>query len=160
MHAALDAAIEVKKTAGGRTWSIAKAKDGEDGNQRNFKLTVNSLGKDNEGDEITSCTVAPDLENVFIKSLPKGAKQRDAFDFIKKNIIFAQSATYQLNGCPQSQANMQIEAAVTQLAATLTTTPKNKRRNEANRLITSLLHSGHLASAIDASDDAWLWVST
>ena len=55
--AALDGAIEVEKSNEKRSWSIAKAKDGQDGKSFPFKLKLHNLGKDSDGDEITSCTI-------------------------------------------------------------------------------------------------------
>ncbi|MDI1270598.1 MAG: AAA family ATPase, partial [Polaromonas sp.] len=60
LHAALDCAIEVRRHGDRREWVIAKSKDGEDGASHPFKLEVVSLGRDNDGEEITSCVVVPD----------------------------------------------------------------------------------------------------
>lgn len=57
LFAALDAAIEVKRTGEFREWCVAKAKDGEDGKTHPFKLEVVSLGEDNDGDPISSCVI-------------------------------------------------------------------------------------------------------
>lgn len=40
LFAALDGAIEVKRNNAGRTWTVAKTKDGEDGKTTAFKLLV------------------------------------------------------------------------------------------------------------------------
>ncbi|HCP78653.1 MAG TPA: hypothetical protein DIU11_13240, partial [Pusillimonas sp.] len=57
LYAALDAAIEVKRSGPDRAWSLAKAKDGEDGRAHAFMLDVINLGSDEDGDPITSCVV-------------------------------------------------------------------------------------------------------
>lgn len=57
LYAALDAVIEVKRTSDSRAWSVAKAKDGADGNSHAFVLDVVRLGTDEDGDPITSCVV-------------------------------------------------------------------------------------------------------
>jgi hypothetical protein len=57
LHAALDAAIEVKRSGDQREWSIAKAKDGADGKAHPFMIEVVNLGQDNDGDPITSCVI-------------------------------------------------------------------------------------------------------
>ncbi len=57
LYAALDAAIEVKRSGPDRVWSLAKAKDGEDGRSHAFILDVINLGSDEDGDPITSCVV-------------------------------------------------------------------------------------------------------
>lgn len=57
LHAALDAAIEVKRSGDDREWSVAKAKDGEDGKSHLFRLQVVDMGIDDDGDPITSCVI-------------------------------------------------------------------------------------------------------
>ena len=59
LFAALDAAIEVKRYGDDREWSVAKAKDGEDGKAHPFTLEVVDMGEDEEGDPITSCVIQP-----------------------------------------------------------------------------------------------------
>jgi archaellum biogenesis ATPase FlaH len=59
LHAALDAAIEVKRSGDDREWSVAKAKDGADGKAHSFMLEVVDMGEDEDGDPITSCVIRP-----------------------------------------------------------------------------------------------------
>lgn len=59
LHAALDAAIEVKRSGDDREWSVAKAKDGADGKGHPFMLEVVNMGDDEDGDPITSCVIRP-----------------------------------------------------------------------------------------------------
>jgi putative DNA primase/helicase len=67
LFAALDGAIEVSRDAlGNRGWSVAKSKDGQDGVAHNFSLKVHTLGKDADGDEITSCSVERTASAIFI----------------------------------------------------------------------------------------------
>ena len=55
MFAALDAAIEVRRIGEARDWSLAKAKDGQDGITHPFRLEVINVGTDSDGEAITSC---------------------------------------------------------------------------------------------------------
>lgn len=55
MFAALDACVEVTRDGERRAWSVAKSKDGQDGDRHSFTLDVVDLGLDDYGDEITSC---------------------------------------------------------------------------------------------------------
>jgi hypothetical protein len=66
LKAALDANIEV---VGGdkRSWLLEKSKDGEDGKNFGFRLEVQRLGIDSDGDLITSCTVERDHSTIFTK---------------------------------------------------------------------------------------------
>ncbi len=56
LFAAMDGAIEVARDQAGRSWSVAKTKDGADGRCVKFRLAVHQLGKDTDGEDITSCT--------------------------------------------------------------------------------------------------------
>ena len=56
IKAAADAQIEViKHETGGREIRIDKMKDGDDGLQWGFKLEIVTVGRDEDGDDITSC---------------------------------------------------------------------------------------------------------
>jgi energy-coupling factor transporter ATP-binding protein EcfA2 len=57
--AALDAAIEVKRSDDDREWSVAKAKDGADGKGHPFMLEIVNMGEDEDGDPVTSCVIRP-----------------------------------------------------------------------------------------------------
>lgn len=59
LHAALDAAIEVRRSGDDREWSVAKAKDGADGKAHPFMLEVVEMGQDEDGEPITSCVIRP-----------------------------------------------------------------------------------------------------
>jgi putative DNA primase/helicase len=59
LHAALDAAIEVRRSGDEREWSVAKAKDGADGKGHPFMLDIVNMGDDEDGDPITSCVIRP-----------------------------------------------------------------------------------------------------
>lgn len=62
IKAAADAEIEIiKYENGGREIRISKMKDGDDGLQWGFKLEIITVGRDADGDDITSC-VAVDAE--------------------------------------------------------------------------------------------------
>ena len=54
---------------------------------------------------------------------------------------------------------MKFEDAVIFLAGTLATTAKNKRTNEARRLLKGLSFSGHIDSGLDANADTWCWIT-
>lgn len=62
LHAALDAAIEVRRDGDRREWLSAKVKEGEDGQTHPFKLEVLELGIDEDAEVITSCVAVPDNE--------------------------------------------------------------------------------------------------
>lgn len=85
LFAALDAAVEVSRDGDSREWKIAKAKDGEDGESRPFRLKVETLGIDSYGDPVTSCTVQADTRTDEIKrvKLPQGGNQKLVYEGIR-----------------------------------------------------------------------------
>lgn len=156
LFAALDGAIEVERNAMGRTWSAAKVKDGEDGVRVPFVLNVIDLGRDGDGDPITSCAVGPDTGAIFRKPEPSGKNQKSALSTIRRSL--STSSSLGQAGCGSQTQCLKVEDAITLVAATLTTTAPNKRNNEARRLVGDLTKGNkHLQSAIDASGEAWLW---
>ena len=57
---ALDGAIAVSRNGDRRMWRADKVKDGQDGISRRFRLAIIPIGTDDDGDEITSCVIAPE----------------------------------------------------------------------------------------------------
>jgi hypothetical protein len=157
--AALDGAIEVKRTNDKRSWSVAKAKDGQDGNNYSFALKLHELGEDSDGDKVTSCTINQLSSDIFVKAPPTGHKQKEALREFKLNVSTMGILNAPAKDCPRDIYCVDFEMAVNFLATTLTTTTKNKRTNEARRLLTSLVNSGHIETALDQNDDAWCWIA-
>ncbi len=58
LNAALDAAIEVSRSGDSRSWTLAKSKDGKDGEEKPFTLETVEVGTDEDGELITSCVVS------------------------------------------------------------------------------------------------------
>ena len=159
LHAALDAAIEVERSANeSRSWTVAKAKDGEDGKRTPFKLVRHVLGVDADGDEISSCSVEPDNSAIFVRAPPQGKQQRLALKVIQAAISSPQYTTTGIAGCPSGTKCIKFEDAVFVVAGALPATAPNKRRNSARRLLQSLTDSSHLISSMDAAQEAWCWL--
>lgn len=59
LRAAVDVEMEVLRFGHDRSLTVSKQKDGEDGAEFAFKLSVVDLGKDDDGEPITSCAVLP-----------------------------------------------------------------------------------------------------
>lgn len=154
LKAALDTNIEV---LGGdnRSWLLEKNKDGADGQSFAFKLEVQSLGLDADGEPITSCTVEQNLFAVFKRPEPSGSRQKAAYAFIKQALVISQD----FNKCNSGSqtACIKVEDAVTKLASTLTTLTSNKRSNRARTIIGSLIQGGYLGTGLEL-DDGWLWL--
>jgi hypothetical protein len=156
--AALDGAIEVERTATQRSWSVAKAKDGQDGKSVPFNLKLHVLGLDTDGDQITSCPVISVHGNIFAKPQPKGQSQQSALKSVLQNIASLVNPTLGIAGSPANKVCLKFEDAVTNLSGTLHGKPKNKRNNEARRLLKALVDGGFVGTTLDANQDAWCWV--
>lgn len=153
--AALDGAVSVERGKTGRSWSVAKAKDGEDGLSYPFRLKRHVLGVDLDGDEISSCTVERDSGNVFSLPKPQGLNQQAALIAIKSAINAAKDIGR--GGCPQATRCIQADAAVLHIVTTLGHTEKNKRKNRARTLLNDLVKGGYLGSGLEG-DDGWVWL--
>ena len=156
--AALDGAVEVERTATQRSWSVAKAKDGQDGKSVPFELKLHVLGVDADGDGITSCTITPVHGNIFAKPQPKGQRQQAALKAVERHIASLANPTLGIAGSPTGTVSLSFEDAVSHLSGTLHDKPKNKRNNEARRLLKALVDGSFVGTTIDANQDAWCWV--
>lgn len=131
LHAALDAAIEVRRDGDRREWLIAKSKDGEDGALHPFKLDVVELGTDEDGEPITSCTVQPvtEVADSIRRALPpKSGNQRAVWDALGE--IFRKAGTAQPEGAPdtlpQGRPCITLEAAIEKTRTRLVCDPKRQ----------------------------------
>ena len=158
LFAALDCAIEVKRSLRGNSWTIAKAKDDEDGKAFAFSLSVHNLGFDEDGIALTSCTVDATFPSIFLKPPPSHAGPREALKEIKQAIGLGNHTVTGICGSPTGTICMKIEDAVLIVAGSLTTVEKHKRTHNARRLITSLTNSGYLGTVIDTNGDSWCWL--
>jgi SepF-like predicted cell division protein (DUF552 family) len=156
--AALDGAVEVERTATQRSWSVAKAKDGQDGKSVPFDLKLHVLGLDTDGDEITSCTIVPVQGNIFAKQQPKGQSQQLALKAVSQHIASLVNPTLGIAGSPANKVCLKFEDALIYLAGTLVNKEKHKRKNEARRLLTGLTTGGFIGTTLDANQDTWCWV--
>jgi hypothetical protein len=147
LKAALDANIEV---IGGDKKAIVleKVKDGEDGKSFGFRLEVQTLGIDSDGDPISSCTIARDHSILFAKPEPSGKTQKAALKVIKLALTKA------------TNNRMTVEAAISELISSplLIATPQNKRSNRARKLLEDLTTGGHLSSGL-VDDEGWIWLA-
>lgn len=158
LFAALDGAIEVKRNNAGRTWTVAKTKDGEDGKTTAFELLVHNLGADADGEPITSCTVEAANASIFAKAPPTHAGPKSALKEITKVISTGVGTITGIKGAPNGVSCLNMDDAIAAVAATLVTAKPNKRKYTAKLRIESLTSSGHLGNCIDANGDGWCWI--
>ncbi|MDA0630614.1 MAG: AAA family ATPase [Proteobacteria bacterium] len=153
--AALDGAIEVERTVTQRSWSVAKSKDGQDGNKTLFELKHHVLGTDADGDEITSCTIAPALGNIFAKPQPKGQRQQAALRTLEQHFKALTAPNTDMPGGPLTDAQVRLEEAVALVVETLVAKPPNKRNHEARRLLQALADGGFIGLTLGEGQETW-----
>lgn len=154
--AALDGAVSVERTtSGSRSWSVAKAKDGEDGLNYAFRLKRHLLGTDADGDDISSCTVEAETGAVFSLPKPKGRVQQSALKAIK--VAIGVATDLGRGGCSPTTRCLKDDVAVSHVAATMGHVLPNKRNNRARTLLDDLVKGGYLASGLEG-DDGWVWL--
>ncbi len=158
LHAALDAAIEVRRDGDNREWLIAKSKDGEDGEAHPFKLDVVELGTDEDGEPITSCTVHPleKVEEAKRRPLPpKSGNQRTVWDALGE--IFRKAGNAKPEGAPdtvpQGRPCITLDAAIDGTRTKLVCDPK-RQTERAHAAIRGLIDRGLLFH-----EGGFLWCS-
>ena len=157
LFAALDAGIEVERNTNGRSWSVAKSKDSSDGLGFPFKLKVHDLGKDSDGDPLSSCTVERDYGQVFQLPQPSGKDQKAALKLMKAEI--PQSKDTNKAGSGTQTQCLKVEDAVTRIAGTLTTYVANKRRNRARAILKGLIDGSYIKTGLERDEEGWVWLS-
>jgi len=156
LHAALDAAIEVRRDGDRREWVVAKAKDGRDGTVHPFALEVVELGTDDDGDPITSCVVRPvsDATDIVRRVLPpKSGNQRVVWDALGE--LFREAGDARPNNAPESLPHgrpcIRVEDAIEKTRSRLVCEPK--RQTERTQVaIRGLVEKGLLCH-----EDGFLW---
>ena len=150
LYAALDGAIEVTRNGDRREWAIDKAKDGEDGVRRAFKLLTVDVGKDDDGEPVTSCVLVPDdsLPNARLK-LPHGGTQKIVYDALGP--LLRASQHFGKGKAPSGRPCVDVEAAILACADRLTCRPDQKQF-QARRAINAMVANG-----IFQTGEGWLW---
>lgn len=98
---------------------MAKSKDDETGTVHAFKLDVVTVGRDVDGDDITSCVAAPDTTMDAVKraKLPSGGNQKIAFDTLSE--LFSKSAEVNHGGESGQGPYIRMDEAIGVVAARL-----------------------------------------
>lgn len=156
LFAAVDGAIEVERNAQGRTWSAAKVKDGEDGVRVPFVLNVIDLGKDVDGDPITSCSVGPDSGAVFRKPPPAGKNQLSSLAAIRSALSTSSSSG--LGGAAPKVPCLLFDDAVAAAAQAMVGVEVKRRKPRAREAVQGLVESDHLRRGLDDNGEEWLWL--
>jgi putative DNA primase/helicase len=151
LYAALDGAIEVNRTDSRREWCVAKSKDDETGTIHAFKLEIVTVGRDDEGEEITSCVaVADDLCEVVKRvRLPSGGNQKIALDALAEPL--RKSCEFGKDGAPARHPCIRLDDAVSLVAERMVCEGKHKS-SRAKEAVTGLVARGIYGVKGD-----WLW---
>lgn len=154
--AALDCAIEVSREDDRRAWRVFKSKDGSDGQQHPFSLQVVELGKDDDGEPLTSCVVHPDeaIGAAVRRALPpKGGNQRVIWEALKE-LFRTEGTSAQLDApedIPFGQPCLRLEVAIEKTRTRLVC--ESKRQTERTQTaITGLIIRGLLVHR-----EGWIW---
>lgn len=152
LFAAMDCVIEVNRTDAQRGWTVAKAKDGRDGEHHAFRLEIVELGHDEDGEQVTSCVVRLDHAPVARSPKPpKGGNERIVYDALGP--LLRKSGHFGKAGAPAQRPCIKLDDAIDGVRDRLTVEPK--RRSERTRqALTSLVASGVLGS-----NEGWLWLN-
>lgn len=150
LYAALDGAIEVNKTDNRREWRVAKSKDEETGTVHAFKLSVVTVGRDADNEDISSCVAVPDdgVDAVKRAKLPSGGNQKIAFDTLNESL--SKSVGGNKDGVPSEHPCIRMDEAVRLVAARLTCDAK-RRTERAQQALTALV-----AKEVFCFKDEWL----
>ena len=151
LFAAMDAAVEVSRDGDRRTWSVAKSKDGQDGDAHPFKLQVETLAVDGHGDPVTSCVVLRDTaaHEVRVK-LAGGSNQRLILDALRP--LFQAGETGK-PGAPPLAKCIDLDTAMNAAASRLITVDEKRKPERAKRAVQDLVAKGALGF-----NEGWLWL--
>ena len=153
LHAALDCAIEVKRSGDNREWVVAKSKDGEDGASHPFKLEVVTLGIDSDGDAITSCVIVTNQSaHAIAKKMPTlGSNQTIALKALAEPL--SKSVDSDKDGAPQGRPCLLFEHALAVVALLMPVEAKHKKQRAKDAL------TGLVSKDLVGMNGDWLWVN-
>lgn len=151
LHAALDCAIEVKRSGDNREWFVAKSKDGEDGASHPFKLDVVPLGFDSDGDESTSCVIVAtqSAQAIGKKTMTLGSNQAIAMKAVEDAL--SKSVDCGKDGAPSGRQCLNFDDALAIVTALMPVDAKYKKQRAKDALL-GLVSKGLLGMKED-----WLW---
>jgi putative DNA primase/helicase len=151
--AALDCAIEVKRSGDHREWLLAKNKDGEDGASHPFKLDVVPLGNDSDGDEMSSCViVANQSASAVAKKMPTlGSNQAIARSALDEPL--SKSVDIDQDGAPQGRPCLRFDHALAIVTPLMPVEAKHKKQRAKDAL------AGLVKKEVVGMRGEWLWVN-
>lgn len=155
VFAGLDAVIETSRAGDARSWTLAKAKDGQDGQNHPFRLRRVDFGEDDDGVPVTSCTVCADVIDDELTpnrpKLPKGGNQKIVYDALGP--LFRESRAFGKAGAPATRPCLTQEQAIAGTRDRLVVDQK-RRTERAQQAI-----AGLVATSVLGSNEGWLWLN-
>ena len=153
--AALDASIEVSRSLDQRAWTVAKSKDDSDEVWHGFRLAVELVGYDTDGDAITSCAIeALGPIKTACTAQPQGKVQKLALAPIQA--LLATQGKTEMPGVPENVSSVPLYLAVDAVAQQLTEVEPKRRSNRAREAIEGMVKRGVLNAS---SDGMYIWIS-
>lgn len=155
--AALDAAIEVKRDGqtNQRSWTLAKAKDSEDGAIYHFDLIPVTLGQDSDFEPVSSCVVRWNPNATTIRKPPRGECQREVLRLTRQALQITTERGK--GGSPAQTPCVRATAVIEAVAATLIDEKPGRARRLTRDRLESLIKARHIYQG-DESGEAWLWL--
>jgi KaiC/GvpD/RAD55 family RecA-like ATPase len=147
IRAAADAEIEISRNDTGRLISITKMKDGDDSQQWGFRLNQVEVGIEDDGDIETSCVVE------YVEAPPKRVKSNEPKGKVQNTIM--ERARHCGAGTPEGALTQDvIDASVGMIPfdpeqAEGQKAPRDQRRGNVTRALTTLCDKGHLVARDD-----------
>lgn len=150
--AAMDAAIEIKRTGDMRNWKVAKSKDGVDGHTETFNLHSVTLGLDSDGEPLNSCVVLRNTAYTQIKQLriPQGENQKLVVEALRP--LFDSGVTG-IDAAPVGAKCIKLDVAIITGSSKLGV-KSDKRTSRCREAIEGLVNGGFLGL-----HDNWLWLT-
>ncbi len=144
LRAACDLEIEVVRSEGTRTARITKMKDGADDGEFHFELSQVDLGKDDDGDEVTSLVVVP--------ASGPGRKPRKLG---RSEAVVMEAVEWSLVDGKMAEIERVLDRALQKLApaASPTTRGRDQRRSNLRRALNALVTKRHLSAT-----DIHVWI--
>ena len=133
LKAACDAEIEVVRAKGSRHARISKQKDGEDGSLLPFALSEVVVGSDEDGVDVTSCTVV-------VTDMPANRREDPKGDTPMLVWGVAQELLGGAERVPEGSLVIQVVARMPEPVEGA----KDRRRDNVKRAIAGLIESGFL----------------
>lgn len=155
--AALDASIEVVKNDGHREWRVSKSKDNADDYGHAFRLQVVEIGRDEDGDAVTSCVVVPEGGRQEIRQSlpPKSGNQRIVLDGLAELVDSEGTASppVPLATLPRGRRAMPLDRAISGIRTRLPVDPA--RQTERTKEALTKLQTGGRVGV----ESGWIWTT-